>query len=164
MKYCSYRSKMHKSKRGGAAVEEVTGAVIVLIAAVLLVFIFYILNIFNFLSREDSIKADIEDVNAVYDLNYFLRMQAEGGNVADLINEAHSTNNYDTFKRVYTNFFDGIYKDKGLLYSMKIGTVTINMVNFAGISGYSKAQIPLHNKESGDIELFVGRGNAREIE
>ena len=156
---------MYKSKRGAAAIEEVTGIVIVLLAAVILIFIFYILNVFNLSSKEEQVKADIEDLNAVYDLNYFLRWQPEDGkDVVDLINEAHATKDYGKLKDFYTTFFDSIYKDKGLLYSMKIGTLDINLVNLAGISGYSKVQVPLFTKEAQDIELFVGSREAREIE
>ena len=149
---------MYRHKKGALAIEEVTGVLIVMFVAVIVVFAFYIYNSISESHRQKQIVAAIDDLSADYNLNYFLRLQTEDNKIiSDLINDAYINNDYSKLKSLSDIFFNEIYDKQGFGYSVTIGKKTITSTNLAEILTSSRAQIPLINGETLNVELSIGQ-------
>ena len=151
---------MYKSRKAAVSSDEMAGIIIFIIALTLLILLSYAVNYFGQSSKQKKVITSIEEINAQYNLNYFLKLQIEPGkNVADLIGE--EKNDLSKTKALHDKFFNEIYGTKGLDYAMKIDGETISFVNIPGSVAHVVIQIPLLTKQIADIELSIGQYNPK---
>ncbi len=149
---------MHKSTKGGIAIEELTGVLVVLFVAVILIFAFYIMNIFNQIEKQKLVESSTQNIDIDYNLNYFLRMPIENNQIiADVADQTFINNNYDEFIILESDYFGDIYETQGLNYYITIEGKPINSLEFVDIVENSQVQIPSMTKQVLDIELVTGK-------
>lgn len=148
---------MLKIKKGGLAVEELPGILFVMFVAVIVIFAFYIIIAFNQSHKQKQVEASFGNLNANYNLNYFLRLQLEDNkNIIDLISDAYLKKEYEQLKTLSSNFFGDIYYTKSLRYDILIDGKSMNSESFI-IEASSTIPIPIITKESQKVELVVGK-------
>lgn len=99
-------------KKGGIAVEEITGIVIFMFAAIIAFVFFAACSVSNVKKEYEELKFSKDELEAKKDLNFFLEMDVdEERNVMDLIIESYSKEDYTEFDSITKEHFSDIYSD-----------------------------------------------------
>lgn len=144
---------MHKSKKGGIAIEEVVGVLIVIFVAVILTFLFKYLNYLNESKISDSVSTEVERLEAHNNLIKFIKSSSGDGIISDNISREYIVNNQAKLASISNDFFKNIYNS----YDVIIGGKSINNIHFTGQPISSFVTIPLENRYAVSIEFYVGQ-------
>ena len=148
---------IYNSKKAGLDAEELPGILTVMVLFVILVLVFYVINFFDQLQKQKQVEISFKELNANFNLNYFLLFQLEGDTtIADLISQAYLNNNYEQLKTLFNKFFGEIYDKQGLSYDLIIDGINMNSVNFVGKVTESSIQVPIINKRAITVKLLIG--------
>ena len=149
---------MHKSKKAGLPADQLVGALTFMIFFTLLIVLGFAVLSAGKSNEEKKAEDSLENINAEYNLNYFLRLKLEDGKtISDSVGSAYLSNDMSQFRFTSDKFFDDIYGARGLGYDLNIGGKRINSIFFDGSVARAVSQIPLITKDTINVELFAGR-------
>ncbi len=140
------------NKKGGIAVEEITGILVFMFVAVIALVFFYACSVSNVKEEYEELKFSKDEIEAKKALNFFLEMDVdEEKKVYDVIIESYLNEDYEDFNDLAKNYFSQKAYDYWHLTIDKIKYDSIRdndeyTGRFCSAGGSSEIDIPFINE------------------